>query len=49
VLDEDGVAQGHGTPARAETLRTMLRNMALTRAFDERMFRGSARARPAST
>lgn len=41
VLDDEGRAQGPWNPRLdAETLRAMLRNMALTRAFDERMFRG---------
>lgn len=41
VLDFDGAAQGPWNPRLdADTLRRMLRNMALTRAFDERMFRG---------
>ena len=41
VLDGAGQAQGPWNPRLdAESLRTMLRNMALTRAFDERMFRG---------
>ena len=40
VLDEDGRAVGPWDPKLdAETLRRMLRAMALTRAFDERMFR----------
>src|SRR4051794_2438858 len=40
VLDESGQAVGPWNPRLdAETLRTMLRNMALVRAFDERMFR----------
>ncbi|WP_375197026.1 3-methyl-2-oxobutanoate dehydrogenase (2-methylpropanoyl-transferring) subunit alpha [Sphingobium sp.] len=40
VLDEDGVAVGPWDPKLpAETLLKMLRAMALTRAFDERMFR----------
>lgn len=41
VLGEDNLAHGPWNPKLdAETLRTMLGNMALTRAFDERMFRG---------
>ena len=41
VLDEDHRAVGPWDPKLdAETLRRMLRVMALTRAFDERMFRG---------
>ena len=41
VLGEDNRAHGPWDPKLdAETLRTMLGNMALTRAFDERMFRG---------
>ncbi len=41
VLDEDHRALGPWDPKLdAETLRRMLRVMALTRAFDERMFRG---------
>ena len=40
VLDDDGKAVGPWDPRLdADTLRTMLRNMAMTRAFDERMFR----------
>src|SRR5689334_8266900 len=40
VLDESGKAVGPWDPKLdAETLRKMLRSMALTRAFDERMFR----------
>ncbi|MBO9714712.1 MAG: 3-methyl-2-oxobutanoate dehydrogenase (2-methylpropanoyl-transferring) subunit alpha [Sphingomonas sp.] len=40
VLDEEGQAVGPWNPRLdADQLRTMLRNMALTRAFDERMFR----------
>ncbi|MFT3975992.1 MAG: 3-methyl-2-oxobutanoate dehydrogenase (2-methylpropanoyl-transferring) subunit alpha [Sphingomonas bacterium] len=40
VLDEDGAAVGPWNPALpAETLLRMLRAMALTRAFDARMFR----------
>jgi 2-oxoisovalerate dehydrogenase E1 component alpha subunit len=40
VLDDAGQAVGPWNPRLdAETLRTMLRHMALTRAFDERMFR----------
>jgi 2-oxoisovalerate dehydrogenase E1 component alpha subunit len=40
VLNEDGVAVGAWDPKlSAETLLKMLRAMALTRAFDERMFR----------
>ncbi len=40
VLGEDGRAVGPWDPALdAETLRRMLRAMALTRAFDDRMFR----------
>ncbi len=40
VLDEDGNAVGPWNPRLdPDTLRTMLRNMALVRAFDERMFR----------
>jgi len=40
VLDEQGRAVGPWDPKLdADTLRKMLRNMALTRAFDERMFR----------
>jgi len=40
VLDEEGRAIGPWNPRLdPETLRTMLRNMALVRAFDERMFR----------
>ena len=41
VLGEDNLAHGPWDPKLdAETLRTMLNTMALTRAFDERMFRG---------
>ena len=41
VLGEDHRAHGPWDPKLdADTLRTMLRNFALTRAFDERMFRG---------
>lgn len=41
VLGEDDKAHGPWDPKLdAETLRTMLGHMALTRAFDERMFRG---------
>ena len=41
VLGEDDRAHGPWDPKLdADTLRTMLANMALTRAFDERMFRG---------
>lgn len=40
VLDEDGAAVGPWNPKLpADTLLKMLRAMALTRAFDERMFR----------
>jgi len=40
VLDESGQAVGPWNPRLTpELLRTMLRNMALVRAFDERMFR----------
>ena len=40
VLDDQGKAVGAwDTKLDADTLRTMLRSMALTRAFDERMFR----------
>ena len=40
VLDEDGTARGPWNPRLSpDQLRAMLRNMALTRAFDERMFR----------
>jgi 2-oxoisovalerate dehydrogenase E1 component alpha subunit len=40
VLDEDGRAVGPWDPKLdADTLRAMLRSMALVRAFDERMFR----------
>jgi 2-oxoisovalerate dehydrogenase E1 component alpha subunit len=40
VLDEAGHAVGAWDPKLApDTLRSMLRNMALTRAFDDRMFR----------
>ncbi|MCE7795552.1 3-methyl-2-oxobutanoate dehydrogenase (2-methylpropanoyl-transferring) subunit alpha [Sphingobium sufflavum] len=40
VLDEDGAAVGPWNPDLApETLRRVLRAMALTRAFDDRMFR----------
>ncbi|RDE07077.1 3-methyl-2-oxobutanoate dehydrogenase (2-methylpropanoyl-transferring) subunit alpha [Sphingomonas aracearum] len=40
VLDENGRATGPWDPKLSpETLRRMLRSMALTRAFDERMFR----------
>lgn len=41
VLDEDHQAVGPWDPRLdAETLRRMLRVMALTRAFDDRMYRG---------
>ncbi len=41
VLGEDNKAHGAWDPKLdAETLRTMLRNMAMVRAFDDRMFRG---------
>jgi 2-oxoisovalerate dehydrogenase E1 component alpha subunit len=41
VLDDDHHAQGPWNPRLdPETLRRLLRSMALTRAFDERMFRG---------
>ncbi len=41
VLGDDNQAHGPWDPKLdPETLRTMLGNMALTRAFDERMFRG---------
>jgi 2-oxoisovalerate dehydrogenase E1 component alpha subunit len=41
VLGDDNAAHGPWNPKLdADTLRTMLRNMALTRAFDERMYRG---------
>jgi len=41
VLGEDDRAHGPWDPKLdPETLRTMLRHMAMTRAFDERMFRG---------
>jgi len=41
VLGEDNKAHGPWDPKLdPETLRTMLRHMAMTRAFDERMFRG---------
>ncbi len=50
VLDDEGRAVGPWNPRLdADALRRMLRNMALTRAFDERMFARSGRARPAST
>jgi len=40
VLDDEGIAQGPWNPRlSADTLRAMLRDMALTRAFDERMYR----------
>ncbi|WP_374648228.1 3-methyl-2-oxobutanoate dehydrogenase (2-methylpropanoyl-transferring) subunit alpha [Rhizorhabdus sp.] len=40
VLDPDGVAQGPWDPRLSpETLLKMLRSMALTRAFDERLYR----------
>ncbi|MET0373508.1 MAG: 3-methyl-2-oxobutanoate dehydrogenase (2-methylpropanoyl-transferring) subunit alpha, partial [Rhizorhabdus sp.] len=40
VLDDDGVAQGPWNPRLApETLLKILRSMALTRAFDDRLFR----------
>lgn len=40
VLDDDGHAVGPWDPRLSpDTLRRLLRNMALTRAFDERMFR----------
>ncbi len=40
VLDDSGAAVGPWAPAlSADTLRAMLRDMALTRAFDDRMFR----------
>jgi 2-oxoisovalerate dehydrogenase E1 component alpha subunit len=40
VLDDQGNAGGHWNPRLApDTLRAMLRAMALTRAFDDRMFR----------
>ena len=40
VLGEDNAAHGPWTPAATpEMLRRMLRSMALTRAFDDRMFR----------
>lgn len=40
VLDPDGVAQGPWDPRlSSETLLKMLRSMALTRAFDERLYR----------
>jgi len=40
VLDDEGNAVGPWNPRLdADTLRTMLRDMALVRAFDERMFR----------
>ncbi|MFC6622152.1 3-methyl-2-oxobutanoate dehydrogenase (2-methylpropanoyl-transferring) subunit alpha [Novosphingobium panipatense] len=41
VLDEEDQAVGPWNPGLdPETLRRMLRNMALTRAFDDRMYRG---------
>ena len=41
VLDDDGRAVGPWNPGLdAETLRRILRAMALTRAFDDRMYRG---------
>jgi 2-oxoisovalerate dehydrogenase E1 component alpha subunit len=41
VLDDDHQAQGPWNPRLdIDTLRRLLRSMALTRAFDERMFRG---------
>ena len=41
VLGEDNAAHGPWNPKLApETLRKMLGTMALTRAFDERMYRG---------
>ena len=50
VLDDDHRAVGPWDPRLdPETLRRMLRVMALTRAFDERMFRSQRWARPAST
>ena len=40
VLDDDGLAQGPWDPRLdADTLRRMLRHMALVRAYDERMYR----------
>ncbi len=40
VLDDEGVAVGPWDPRLSpDTLRTILRDMALTRAFDDRMFR----------
>ncbi|WP_254602058.1 thiamine pyrophosphate-dependent enzyme [Sphingomonas bacterium] len=40
VLDDEGAAQGPWNPRlSADRLRRMLRDMALTRAFDERMYR----------
>ncbi len=40
VLDDQGVAHGPWDPRLSpETLRTLLQDMALTRAFDDRMFR----------
>jgi 2-oxoisovalerate dehydrogenase E1 component alpha subunit len=40
VLDDDGQAKGSWNPGLdADQLRLMLRNMLLTRAFDDRMFR----------
>ena len=44
VLGEDNKAHGPWDPKLdPDTLRTMLGHMAMTRAFDERMFRGVAR------
>ena len=50
VLDDEGRAIGPWDPKLdAEKLRRILRDMLLVRVFDERMFRASGRARPAST
>ena len=50
VLDGEGRAVGPWNPrVDPETLRRGLKAMLLTRAFDDRMYRPSARARPAST
>ncbi|MGI8943106.1 MAG: thiamine pyrophosphate-dependent enzyme [Qipengyuania sp.] len=47
VLGDDNKAHGPWDPKLdPETLRTMLRNFATTRAFDERMFRGQRQGQP---
>ena len=50
VLDEDHRAVGPWDPRLdPDTLRRILRTMALTRAFDDRMYRGQRQGKTAST